>query len=101
MRGAKAQVLTGASPGGGTGHSFANTLLQVTGERFLADPHSLQTEAFGNVSLAVVADSVEQAGEVLAQLEAEVAALALEAEADLFDSRPRVGEDRTRSMSPY
>ncbi|MDZ4819006.1 MAG: aldehyde dehydrogenase (NADP(+)), partial [Planctomycetota bacterium] len=37
--------------------------------QFLADPEKLQTEAFGNVSLYVVAGDVAQAGAVLDKLE--------------------------------
>jgi alpha-ketoglutaric semialdehyde dehydrogenase len=46
-----------------------NTLLHATGEQFLSDPEALQTEAFGNVSLFVTADSEEQLLEILATLE--------------------------------
>lgn len=38
--------------------SVTNTLLTVSGERFLESPETFQTEAFGNASLIVVADSV-------------------------------------------
>jgi NADP-dependent aldehyde dehydrogenase len=41
----------------------------VSGARFLAEPHALQTEAFGNVSLAVVVRDEAEALEVLAHLE--------------------------------
>ena len=37
------------------GYRFANTLLRVVGERFSQIPEKLQTEAFGNASLFVVA----------------------------------------------
>jgi NADP-dependent aldehyde dehydrogenase len=50
-----ATILTGGASGGGTGFSFQNTLMRVSGEAFLRDPESLQTEAFGNSSLIVVA----------------------------------------------
>ena len=52
-----ATVLAGGTPGGGKGHSFANTLLKVSGEQFLSAAEHLQTEAFGNASLVVVADN--------------------------------------------
>ncbi len=64
-----ATVLVGARRGGGTGHSFANTLLTVTGNQFLDDPATFQTEAFGNESLFVLADGAKQAGQVLDALE--------------------------------
>ena len=50
-----AKALTGGAKGGGTGFSCQNTLLQVTGEQFINHPEGLQTEAFGNASLIVVA----------------------------------------------
>jgi NADP-dependent aldehyde dehydrogenase len=58
---AGAQLLTGGSAGAGTGFSYSNTLLLVTGERFLDDPETLQTEAFGNESLFIVAENLDQA----------------------------------------
>jgi NADP-dependent aldehyde dehydrogenase len=66
---AGAKLLAGGAPGGGAGYSFANTLLAVSGEQFLARPHELQTEAFGNVSLWVVAAGAAEAGQVLDALE--------------------------------
>jgi len=69
LRAAGAEVLTGGKPGGGRGHSFANTLLRVSGQRFLENSEPLQTEAFGNASLLVVADSPEQLAQALDQLE--------------------------------
>lgn len=66
---AGAQLLAGGSAGGGKGHSFGNTLLRVSAEQFIANPHALQTEAFGNESLLVVADDLSQAAAVLSSLE--------------------------------
>ena len=66
---AGAKVLVGGTAGGGKGHSYANTLLSVSGETFLSDPASLQTEAFGNASLFVIAKSAAEAGQVLDHLE--------------------------------
>jgi NADP-dependent aldehyde dehydrogenase len=64
-----ATLLVGGARGGGRGHSFANTLLRASGSDFLAKPHQLQREAFGNASLAVVADDVSQAATILDQME--------------------------------
>ena len=50
-----ATLLTGGEIGGGTGFSCQNSLLRVSGAQFLKDPEALQTEAFGNASLVVVA----------------------------------------------
>lgn len=66
---AGAQLVAGGVPGGGKGYSHANTLLRVRGGQFLADPETLQTEAFGNASLVVVAENLDEAGAVLDQLE--------------------------------
>ncbi len=69
LHSAGAHILVGGLPGGGAGHSFANTLLRVSGKTFLADPHGLQTEAFGNASLVVVAADVAEAARVIDSLE--------------------------------
>ncbi|MCA9246343.1 MAG: aldehyde dehydrogenase family protein, partial [Planctomycetales bacterium] len=66
---AGAEVVAGGHVGGGAGFSFENTLLRVDGARFLENPAALQTEAFGNASLLVVADKVDQAEAILRQLE--------------------------------
>ncbi len=66
---AGAQVRVGNKPGGGQGYSYANTLLTATGDQFLAQPEVMQTEAFGNASLCVVADDVDQMRAILDHLE--------------------------------
>ncbi|MEM8945732.1 MAG: aldehyde dehydrogenase (NADP(+)) [Planctomycetota bacterium] len=47
----------------------ANTALWATAQQFLAKPEQMQTEAFGNASLLVVARDVDEAEQVLACLE--------------------------------
>ncbi len=69
LRTAGAKVHVGGTSGGGNGYSFANTLLSVSGEHFLQHPEALQTEAFGNASLVVVADDLAQAGQIIDKLE--------------------------------
>lgn len=64
-----AETLVGGKPAAGPGYRFANTLLRASAKQFLADPERLQSEAFGNVSLFVVADDAAQAGHVLDRLE--------------------------------
>ena len=64
-----AEVLVGRGGTAGSGYSHPNTLLRVSGQQFLAHPHALQTEAFGNESLLVVADSLEQIAAIVGQLE--------------------------------
>ncbi len=66
---AGAQVLVGGSTGGGRGYCYANTLSRVSGSQFLAAPEALQTEAFGNTSLLVVAEDLDQLCGILEQLE--------------------------------
>jgi NADP-dependent aldehyde dehydrogenase len=65
---AGAEVLTGGSAVEGK-CSVANTLLQISGSKFLSDPQVFQTEAFGNASLVVVTDSIAQLADVLRSLE--------------------------------
>jgi len=67
LQAAGAELVAGGSAQ--TGNRFANTLLRVSGEAFLASPEKLQTEAFGNASLAVVAKDAAQAAEIVEHLE--------------------------------
>lgn len=69
LRAAGAQVVAGDTPDGGQGYCHANTLLSVSGEQFLHQAEALQTEAFGNCSLLVIADDLEQLCRVLERLE--------------------------------
>lgn len=69
LRQAGVEVLCGTGVGGGTGYSVANTLFRVSGSHFLNDPVTMQTEAFGNTSLLVVAADLAEAAEVLGNLE--------------------------------
>lgn len=66
---AGASLVTGGQPGGGKGICFQNTLLRVSCHQFLANPHVFQTEAFGNGSLFVVAESTAQMVEIADLLE--------------------------------
>lgn len=66
---AGAALVTGGQPGGGRGISFQNTLLKVSGSAFVKNPAIFQTEAFGNGSLFVLADSVEQMAQIAESLE--------------------------------
>jgi NADP-dependent aldehyde dehydrogenase len=67
LRDAGAEIVTGGSPL--AGNRFANTLLRVSGEKFLASPEKLQTEAFGNASLVVIARDENEVEKILAHLE--------------------------------
>ena len=55
-----ATLLTGGEIGGGAGFSCQNTLLRVTGDRFVKASEELQTEAFGNSSLVIVAANEDE-----------------------------------------
>jgi alpha-ketoglutaric semialdehyde dehydrogenase len=66
---AGAEILTGNTPGGGAGYSHANSLLVANGEQFLEQPEAMQTEAFGNSSLFVIANDVDQAVEIVDRFE--------------------------------
>jgi NADP-dependent aldehyde dehydrogenase len=72
LQSAGAKVLAGGQPLKGEGSRFANTLLRIAGDAFLANPRALQTEAFGNASLAVVARDVDQACEILRAIEGQL-----------------------------
>jgi len=62
-----ATCLTNGSAG--DGFSVPNTLLKIDGAAFLSDPEKAQTEAFGNSSLVVVADDVDQLLAIVRSLE--------------------------------
>lgn len=49
--------------------AYANTLLTTTAQEFLSNPEGFQTEAFGNASLFVIADDVDQLCEAIRHLE--------------------------------
>ncbi len=66
---AGAELLVGGQVGAGEGYSFANSLLRVSGDAFLADAEALQQEAFGNVSLLVVASDLDQMTSIVGGLE--------------------------------
>lgn len=66
---AGAQIVTGNEPADADRFCYSNTLLSVTGEQFLADPHGLQEEAFGNASLFVIASDDGQFEQITHQFE--------------------------------
>lgn len=66
---AGAEVVYGNKPVQYQGYAWANTLLRVSGTQFLQSPEKLQTEAFGNATLVVVADDVGQLPKLLAHCE--------------------------------
>ena len=68
LQAAGASLVTGGAPAS-PGCRFRNTLLRVSGDAFLAAPEKLQTEAFGNAALFVVARDAAQLGALVETLE--------------------------------
>tara|TARA_R110002049_G_scaffold2750_2_gene21397 strand:+ start:101000 stop:102595 length:1596 start_codon:yes stop_codon:yes gene_type:complete len=64
-----AKLLTGGGQPESDRCAYANTLMQVSGKDFLGNPEGFQTEAFGNASLLVIADDVDQVCDVIRHLE--------------------------------
>ncbi len=64
-----AELLTGGGEVESDRCAMANTLLKAGAKQFLADPEGFQTEAFGNASLIVVADDVDELCHVIEHLE--------------------------------
>lgn len=64
-----AEIVTGGKEVRGSGFSFTNTLLRVSGDVFLNDPQALQTEAFGPASLFVFAKDLSQMKKITTHLE--------------------------------
>ena len=69
LQDAGAELLVGGKSGGGNGFCYQNTLLQVTGAQFLSQAGDLQKEIFGNESLLVLVDDLDQARRILRLLE--------------------------------
>jgi NADP-dependent aldehyde dehydrogenase len=69
LQAAGAHLVTGGSAVTTAGYRYCNTLLRVSGDEFLAAPEKLQTEAFGNAALFVVARDAAQLAEALRHLE--------------------------------
>ncbi len=69
LQAAGARLVTGGSAVATAGYRFCNTLMRVSGDEFLAAPERLQTEAFGNAALFVVARDGAQLAELVRHLE--------------------------------
>jgi len=69
LQAAGARLVTGGSAVATAGYRFCNTLLRASGAEFLRTPARLQTEAFGNAALFVVAGDAGELAAVLQQLE--------------------------------
>ena len=66
---AGAELLTGGRPVDSSRCCHANTLLRASSQAFRDNPHGLQTEAFGNCTLVVVAAQDDELLDVAARLE--------------------------------
>jgi NADP-dependent aldehyde dehydrogenase len=66
---AGAQLVTGGDQASGEGYRYANTLLRATAAQFLAAPHDLQREIFGNATLAVTVGTQDELQSILRLLE--------------------------------
>ncbi|MFK8112684.1 MAG: aldehyde dehydrogenase (NADP(+)) [Rubripirellula sp.] len=95
-----AELLTGGGESESDRCAVANTLLKTTGTAFLSNPEGFQTEAFGNASLLVVADDLDQVCSVISHLEGNLTGCIYSAtngsddeacEAIAFELAPKVG----------
>jgi NADP-dependent aldehyde dehydrogenase len=69
LQAAGAELLTGGEAIEGRGCRFQNTLLRTDGEAFLADPEGMQTEAFGNSNLIIMAADTSEMEQIAEHLE--------------------------------
>lgn len=69
-----AEVVVGGTALDGPGYRFANTVLNVSGDRFLLNAPALQTEVFGPAALLVLARSLEQMLAIARSLEGNLTA---------------------------
>jgi NADP-dependent aldehyde dehydrogenase len=74
LRSAGAELVIGGQPNEPPRVCYQNTLLRVSGSRFLQAAERLQTEAFGNATLGVVVDNLDQARAVAVRLEGSLTA---------------------------
>jgi len=91
-----AELLAGGQPVDGPGYRFQNTLLRVSGQDFIRQHQLLQTEAFGNASLVVVADSPEELLDVTNALEGNLTGTVYSAMDGSDDALYQRLEDRLR-----
>jgi len=68
-RAAGAHLVTGGAAVAAAGYRFANTLLRASGAEFLARAEALQTEAFGNAALMVVASGPAEVAAIVGVIE--------------------------------
>jgi alpha-ketoglutaric semialdehyde dehydrogenase len=83
---AGAAVVTGGSTLEGVGCRYANTLLRATGSQFLAHPHELQREAFGNATMAITVADIVELQSILGLLEGNLTGTIYSAKSAVDDS---------------
>jgi NADP-dependent aldehyde dehydrogenase len=66
---AGALLLAGGHALSGPGFRFENTLFRITGRQFLRDPDAFQTEAFGSLTVLVVAEDPEELAAIVRAFE--------------------------------
>ena len=100
LKKAGAVELVGGDVGNGTGFSCANTVLKLTGDQFLKDPETFQTEAFGNAALFLMADDLAQTCQIIDSMEGNLTGCVYSAKSGADDAdydqvaqslRPKVG----------
>jgi NADP-dependent aldehyde dehydrogenase len=64
-----AEVLTGGEVAEGPGYAYKDTVLKTSGGAFIANPEAMQTEAFGTVSMIVVAKDTNQMEQIAASMQ--------------------------------
>ncbi|MBN2409364.1 MAG: aldehyde dehydrogenase (NADP(+)) [Candidatus Aminicenantes bacterium] len=67
-----AEIVTGNTVPDLPGYRLDNTLLRISGERFLEHPRELQIEAFGSVSLVVFAEDDDRMMKILEVLDGDL-----------------------------
>jgi NADP-dependent aldehyde dehydrogenase len=100
LQSAGATLLSGGGRQDAAGFGVQNTLLRASAHAFLSSSTALQTEAFGNAALLIVADDLPQLREVLGKLEGNLTGSIYSAKSGDEDTkceeiaawlRPRVG----------
>jgi NADP-dependent aldehyde dehydrogenase len=72
LQAAGAQLVVGGNTVSSQASQYANTLLRVEDAAFLKDFHALQTEAFGNASMIVVARDADRFCQIIETLEGQL-----------------------------
>lgn len=93
LKTAGARLLTGGSQIPASGFQFQATLFTITGEQFLNKPEIFQQEAFGTLTLVVVADDIEQMQKIARALEGNLTA-------SIYSSQSEQDEEIYRQLEP-